>query len=232
MEPKDEDYGQFEEIVIVDVFDENEDTVRTVNVEFTQESTIKGIKRSFVIFNDCQLLQSLRSFRHKDDRQYRINLRYIDPEPVRDCRYEWRILAASGVCLCLAVLLSCIWYFSRFDSSYLLMTATLFAAGSVIALLLFFYKSHDTFIYRSLAAGVPLIVLDNRKPGLQEFDTFLHKLEQYTRAAQKCNMSKQQFLAGELKDLRRLKDDGMLTDQIYEEARTRIFRHKDYSALK
>jgi hypothetical protein len=69
MEPKDDDYSQFEEIVIVDVFENSDDIVRKINEEFTQESTIKGIRRSFVIFNDNQLLRSIKSFGHRDDKK-------------------------------------------------------------------------------------------------------------------------------------------------------------------
>jgi len=229
MEPKEQEYGQFEEIVIVDVFEDSDDVVRTVNEEFIQENTIKGIRRSFRIFNDSQLLQSVKSFRNRDDRQYRINLRYVNPEPERDRRYAWRILIVSVSCLCAAVLLFCIWHYTRFSFDYLLVAVALLAAASAFSLLLFFYRSHDTFIYKSLAAGVPLIELDNRKPDLREFDAFLMRLEQYIRNANKSGMNSQQRLAGELKDIRRLKDAGMLTEQTYELARTTIFSHRDYS---
>lgn len=232
MSLEDEKYGEIEEIIIADTADDNDDEVHAINEEFTQESTIKGIKRSFVIFNDKQLLQSLKSFRNKEGKPYRINLRYVSPEPVRDRRYAWRLLAATGICLTLMVLLACVWHFTRFNSYYLLVAASLFAAASMIALLLFFHNSHDTFIYTSLAAGVPLIELDNRKPSLREFDAFLHKLEQYIRKAHECGVSRQQLLAGELRDIRRLKDDGMLSEETYEHARTQIFRHKEYSVSR
>jgi hypothetical protein len=43
-------------------------------------------------------------------------------------------------------------------------------------------------------------------------------------------MNRQQMLAGELKDLRRLKDAGLLSEETYANSRTLIFRHKDFSA--
>lgn len=45
-------------------------------------------------------------------------------------------------------------------------------------------------------------------------------------------MNKQQRLAAELKDIRRLKDAGMLNEEDYAHARTLIFRHKDFSATR
>jgi hypothetical protein len=82
-------------------------------------------------------------------KKYRINLRYVDPEPVHDRYIAWRLLAASSIGLCLTALFICIRYYTRFSSDYLLVTASLLAAASLITLLLFFYKSYDAFIYGS-----------------------------------------------------------------------------------
>ena len=226
----DNNAGQMDEIVIHDVFEDNEDEIREINLEFVQDSSFKGIHRAFTIFNNSQLNQTLRSFKNKRGRKHRINLRYLALEPVRNRRFAWNYLYAAGIAVLLTGIPAIIWYFTDLNPAYLLVAALLLTVAGLISLMLFFYHSRDTFIYKSLAAGVPLVELDNRKPNLREFDAFLYKLEEYIRKAQASGMSRQQMLAGELKDLRRLKDQGLLSEEVYERARAVIFKHKDYSA--
>jgi hypothetical protein len=85
-------------------------------------------------------------------------------------------------------------------------------------------------VYRSIAAGVPLIELEYNKPNRQEFEAFTDRLEAYIRKAQSSGMSTQQRLAGELKDIRRLKEAGLLSEETYANSRTLIFKHKEFSA--
>ena len=221
--------SQAEEIVITDVFENNDDEIREVNTQFVQDSTVKGIRRTFTIFNGSQLHQTLQTFKHKQARPYRINLRYVSVEPARNRKFAWRCLMAFAIGLALAAIPAAVWYFTQFKSDYLLVASLLFAAASVISLLLFFYRTRDNYVYKSLVAGVPLIELDTNVPNMHAFDAFLSTLESYIRDVQKRAMSNRELLAGELKDLRRLKDAGMLSEEIYEQARTQIFRHKDYS---
>jgi heme/copper-type cytochrome/quinol oxidase subunit 4 len=221
--------SQAEEIIITDVFENNDDQVREINAEFVQDSTFKGIKRTFTLYNRSQIRQMLQSFKHKQSAPYRINLRFVRLEPERNRQYAWRCLLAFGIGLLLSMLPVAIWYYTEFKSDYLLVASLLFCVTAVIALLLFFYRTRDTWVYKSLVAGVPLIELDNRKPNLHEFDAFMSKLEIHIRDAHMSDKNQRELLAGELKDLRRLKEAGMLSEATYEQARATIFRHKDYS---
>jgi len=219
-----------EEIIIEDVFEENVDEIREVHARFLQDSTFKGIRREFAIVNKHHLIQSLRSFKNKRGRTHRINLKFVRQTPVRNRQFAWRSLQVSAACFVLSAIPACVWYYTTFNSYYLIVASLLLAVAGVIALLLFFYRSRDTHVYHSAVAGVPLIELDHNKPNRQEFEAFTDKLEAYIRKAQSSGMSKQQLLAGELKDLRRLKDEGLLNEETYANSRTIIFRHKDFSA--
>jgi hypothetical protein len=219
-----------EEIIIEDLFEEDADEIREVHARFVQDSRFKGIRRDFTIFNKTHLLQSLQSFKNKRGNTHRINLQFVRQAPERHRQFAWRSLQVFGVCFVLSVIPACVWYFTKFKSEYLLVASLLLVVAGVIALLLFFYRSRDTYVYRSIAAGVPLIELDYHKPSRTEFDAFTDRLEAYIRRAQSSGMNRQQMLAGELKDLRRLKDAGLLSEETYANSRTLIFRHKDFSA--
>ena len=79
-------------------------------------------------------------------------------------------------------------------------------------------------------AGVPLIELDFNKPGRYEFEAFTDRLEAYIRKAQSSGLNNRQRLAGELKDTRRLKEAGLLSEETYANSRALIFKHKEFSA--
>jgi len=219
-----------DEIVLVDHFEEDEDEIREVHAKFVQDSRFKGIRRDFTIFNKCQLLQSLQSFKNKRGNTHRINLKFVRQVPERHRQFAWRSLQVSGLGFVLAAIPACIWYFTEFKSIYLLVASLLFFVAGLIALLLFFYRSRDTYVYRSIAAGVPLIELDFNKPNRQEFEAFTDRLENYIRQAQSSGLNNQQRLAGELKDIRRLKEAGLFSEEIYANSRTLIFKHKEFSA--
>lgn len=221
--------SQPEEIIIADVFEENEDEIREVHAKFVQDSQFKGIKRSFLLFNKIQLLQSLRSFKNKRAKAYRVNLKFVRQAPERHRLLAWRSLAASGLAFACSIISASIWYYTDFKSDFLLVASLLFTVAGLIALLLFFYRSRDTYVYKSMAAGVALIELDYRKPNQREFDAFTDRLEAHIRKAQSSGMSRQQMLAGELKDLRRLKERGVISEEIYAQSRTLIFKHNDFS---
>lgn len=130
--------SQADEIIMADDFDENEDEVREVNAQFVQDSSFKGIKRSFVLFNKIQLRQTLQNFKNKKGSSYRINLRHTRQLPVRHRQFAWRSLSSFGMGMLCAVVSVAIWYYTEFKSDYLLITALLFAVAAVIGLLLFF----------------------------------------------------------------------------------------------
>lgn len=221
--------AQSEEIIIEDVFEDNADEIREVNERFVQDRQFKGTRRDFTIFNKSQLSKSFKSFKNKRGVTYRINLRYVNQEPERHRRFAWRSLQIAAAGFVIGAIPAGIWHFTRFNSVYLLVASILFFVAAVIALLLFFYRSSDTYVYRSAAADVPLIELDYNKPSHKEFDDFVHALEAYIRQARSGRMTEQQMLAGELKDIRRLMEEGMLDEESYVKARTLIFKHKNFS---
>jgi hypothetical protein len=218
-----------DEIILVDHFEDDEDEIREVHVKFVQDRRFKGIRRDFTIFNKNQLLQSLQSFKNKRGNTHRINLKFVRQAPERHRQFAWRSLQISGLGFVLSAIPACVWYFTEFKSIYLLVASLLFFVAGVVALLLFFYRSRDTYVYRSIAAGVPLIELDFNKPNRQEFEAFTDRLEAYIRKAQSSGLNNQQRLAGELKDIRRLKEAGLLSEEIYANSRALIFKHKEFS---
>lgn len=218
------------EITLSSDFDDDEHiTPERINSEYVQEQRFKGVKRRFQIFNDTQLYYSLKSFKHKDNKQHRINLSYVNAQPERECVVAWKWFSTAIATIVLSMLLLYVGVFTQYKADFIVIVGVLLGTFSMLAMMVFYYQTQDKLIYRSSVADIPLFEVANHKPGNKEFDTFTITLRKYIELGQ-ASMSMHQRLVGELKDLRRIRDEGTISNQQYESARTIIFKHEAYQA--
>lgn len=200
-----------------------------INCEYVQEQRFKGVKRSFKIFNETQLYYTLKSFRHKDDTKHRINLSYMSTQPDRECTVAWSWLSTAFATIIWSMLLIYVGLFTQFKADFIVIVGVLLGTFSMISMLIFYYRTQDKLIYRSFIGKIPLFEVSNHKPGNKEFDTFIHKLRQHIEKGQE-RLTMHQRLVGELKDLRRIRDEGKISNEQYESARGIIFKHEAFQA--
>jgi len=200
-----------------------------INVAFVQEQKFKGVRRTFKIFNDTQLHYTLKSFRHKDNKKHRVNLSYVSNQPERECTVAWKWLSTAFATLVWSMLLLYIGLFTQFKADYIAIVGVLLGTFSMIAMLTFYYRTQDKLIYRSFFGNISLFEVSNHKPGNREFDLFMEKLRQHIKLAQD-KLSMHHRLVGELKDLRRIRDEGKISNEQYESARDIIFKHEAFQS--
>lgn len=200
-----------------------------INIEYVQEQRFKGVRRSFRIFNDTQLNYALKSFRHKDDKNHRINLAYVNAQPERECTVAWRWLSTAFATIVWSMLLLYVGLYTQFRADYIVIVGVLLGTFSMLSMLTFYYRTQDKLIFKSFVGDVPLFEVSNHKPGNREFDAFMTLLRQHIELAQD-RMTMHQRLVGELKDLRRIRDEGKICNEQYELARAVIFRHEAFQA--
>lgn len=201
----------------------------TVNAEYIQDQKFKGVKRSFKIFNDTQMYYSLKSFRNKDNSKKRIHLAYISDQPGREVFISWRWMSTSLAALVWSMLLFYIGLYSEWKSETIVIVAVLMGTFSLVGFMVFYYRTHDKLIFKSCVGDIPLFEIGNHKPGNEQFDTFMRTLKLHIEKAQ-GRKSMHERLVGELSDLRRLRDENVVSTEQYEEARNKIFRHEAYQA--
>lgn len=198
-----------------------------VNIVFVQEQKFKGVKRAFKIFNDTQLYYVQKSFRHKENTLHRVNLCYVDIQPERECRVAWSWLSTAFATIVWSMLLLYVGLFTQYKADYIVIVGVLLGTFSMISMLIFYYRTHDKLIFRSYVGKIPLFEVSNHKPGNKEFDTFMETLRRHIKLAQD-KLAMHQRLAGELKDLRRIRDEGRISNEHYESARNTIFKHEAF----
>lgn len=198
-----------------------------INLEYVQEQRFKGVRRSFKIFNDTQLYYTLKSFKNKDNKKQRINLSYVSAQPDRECVVAWNWLSTAFATIVWAMLLLYIGIFTQYKQDYIVIVGVLLGTFSMLSMLIFYYRTQDKLIYKSFVGEIPLFEVSNNKSGNKELEAFLQSLSSHVETGQN-SLSMHQRLVGELKDLRRIRDEGTINNEQYESARSLIFKHKAY----
>jgi hypothetical protein len=203
--------------------------VEHVNFEFEQSHKLRGMYRKLTIFNDAQCYQKIK-IKHRRKYKFRLNLAHLDPRPFRLRHIVWKWLYASLALWCSAVVFVIAGWF---DTSSVVSLGIF--AGAIVAALLtlltFFYLSHDTVYFRSQFGKIRLFELANNNPNKDSFGGFVNKIVvQINKSKAAKGMNQSQLLAAELKELRRLKDEGIVLEEDYEKAKRLMFKHQAFKS--
>jgi len=209
--------------------EDSEIVVKKVNYKYKQKDMLKGNVNSFMLFNDIYLF-CLITTHHKKRPKYRLDLTFFDAKPSTSFFIAWKSLVAGVLLLLLAMIIP-----GDFDLPFSLavdfsfLSAPLFSGLAGIGLLSFaYFKSYSRLVFRSYAGRAPLLVLSHR-PLHRNYKKYINVLKKSIRHAQKKNgITLHDRLVGEMKDLRRLKDAGVLKEGIYNQAQAIILKNKHY----
>ena len=212
-----------------DFSDQENIPVEHINFEFEQNNKYRGQHRKMTIFNDTHCYQSVKN-KHQNKFKYRIDISFLDPRPFRQRKVEWKWLYGAAALF----LLDAVLYFGGLLDTSSIHLLGLFIGVTVVAimcLLAFFHYSSDRVYFRSQYGKVRLLEFINMNPDKVAFRNFITKFIMQikkSKTAKGYNQSK--FLARELREIRRLKDEGIVPIASYEKAKERIFKHEAFSS--
>ena len=96
--------------------------------------------------------------------------------------------------------------------------------ATITSLSRFFKKTSIKQIFYSRNALVPIVILSINKPNKKIFSSFVESVEKHIGITQKKNkISEEKQLAGEMKMLRRLSDETIISKKMYESAKNKLF---------
>jgi len=209
--------------------DSEQVNVEHTNFEFEQFHRLRGIHRQITVFNDSQCYQKIKN-KHRRKYKFRLDLAFLDPRPFRIRHIAWKWLYTSLALWALdAVMIFAGWIdTSSIELMGLFIAMTL---GAIITLLAFFYLSYDTVYFRSQYGKIRLLELENKRPNPQSFTAFINKIVvQINKSKTARGLNQGKFLAAELKELRRLKDEFIIPEESYEKAKRLIFKHEAFKS--
>lgn len=203
--------------------------VKKINCKYKQKDIVKGNVNSFILFNDIYLF-CLITLHHKKKPKFRLDLTFLDAKPSRSFSIAKKSLI-SGILL----LLLSIFFPSDISLPFLSSVSLSFLSVSMLSgiaafgFLLFAYlKSYSKIVFRSYASRVPLLILSH-KSTQKNYKKFVSALQKSIVLAHKQKgITLQDRLVGEMKDLRRLKNAGVIKENVYNQAQAAILTHKHY----
>ena len=205
--------------------------VEYVNFEIEQNSSLQGIYRKITIFNDAHCYQTIKN-KHRKKYRYRTDIAYLDPRPFRSRVRPWRWLFLSLTLLGIDAVLLLGGFVDTTSINFLGLFVGLLVVG-IMSLLAYFYYSRDRVFFRSRYGKIKLIELINKNPDNKSFRSFLNKLVmQINKAKTARGLNQAKSLARELKELRRLKDEGIIPENSYEKAKQLIFKHEGFTSAE
>lgn len=210
--------------------DDEKVAIEHVNFEFDQSNKIRGISRKITIFNDHHCYQSIKN-KHKRKYKYRVDLSFLDPHPLRERKVAWSWFYGSVGLTLISMIMIYIGWFSGLvtPSTYYGISLVVVISAILISLLLFFHNTYDKIIFRSQYGHVKFIEMINKYPDKKSFRKFIARfMMQVKNEKAKKNYSQSKFLTRELQELRRLKNEEVISEEEYESGKTAIFKHSSF----
>ena len=160
------------------------------------------------------------------EQAYSIDILSLKDKSERVLSIAWKWLFAS-ICFTLVMLLALKYlplYLESNRDLYLSSILVIGMIGSLFCFIKFLARTQRKQVFHSRNAHVPLIVLKVGKPSKKRFSYFIKTIEQRIKKFRKhMNLEEDKQLTGEMKMLRRLCDDGVISKANYETAKAKIF---------
>lgn len=214
---------------ITDFTDQEQVRVQVIDMELKQSCWYSGEQRMYTIFNGSQCYQRVR-LSPSNKKKHRVNLGYLSESAEHHVKYAYGWFRLAMAMFILAVVL----IFGDFIAigQYGLILDSLAVFGMLIAgmsLLTGLLKSYNRVIFYSRYGKVPLLELIYQAPGKKKYNEFVDGLKQKIVTTNRVNRSsKKEYLSRELNELRRLKNECVITPTDFNKALHRIVNHSAY----
>ncbi len=221
------------EITLYSDVDPRDVVLNQADFVLEQSHKTRGVYRKISIFvasygTYCH--QLIRN-KHQKKLDFRIDLAYLDPIPVRKHQVasQWAY-CSLGLALLSGLMIWTGWFSNSMNPSISYMVSTITVSTlTLISLLLFAHNSYDRIIFQTQHGNVQLIELLNKYPDKESFRQFIGQFILSVKNAKKNKrLSPSRFLAGELRELRRLRDEAVISAETYEIAKAELFQNESY----
>jgi hypothetical protein len=147
--------------------------------------------------------------------------------------WKWLIAAAVLFLVMLALLKFLPAYLGENKNLYLGVILFVGLVGTILSFIKFFKNTSKKQIFYSRNANVPIVILCANKPSKKIFSSFIDSIEKRIKKFRKhMDIDTEKQLTGEMKMLRRLSDDGVISKKDYERAKEKLFSGFDSTVVK
>jgi len=197
------------------------------NSSLHQESNARGEKRIFEIYNNKFIKVTTNNF--LSNKSYHLNLSMLAPWPVRhrDISWQWLLAVFYFSFTTLAYTTYLLYFQESGKLERLLPFIVIFLLLSLGTFLMFLYRSPNVIEFKSRYGNCVALSLLYNKPNKKEFKKFIDEIKlRSLTASQAIKIDKSQMLNIEMNELRRLRNEGVITQHHYADAKGRIIQIK------
>jgi len=198
-------------------------TEKNTNSTLVQKSKAKSETRQFEIFNEKFIQVTTSNL--IEEKSFNINLGLLEPWPVRHRNISIAWLSAV-LYFAISTIIYIFYLTVNIDNNLLGKLVPLIAVFillTIASLIMFNYRSPNVTEFRSRYAGCVLISFLYNKPSAENFNKFIDQMRaRILTASQNIRMDKRRMLVIELKELDKLRKEGILNDHQIKQAHQRV----------
>lgn len=194
-----------------------------VTQELLQTSKWKEQQKLFRIYDNKFL--NVNENQAKKTSTYNVNLALLNPNPTRKRSLNFKYLLIGGGMFGLAWLIYYLMQLgiSGFTNPYIYSLVVLPITIGAMLIVYMVKQAKHTLIFYSDHGRVPIVEMFYKNPSKNSFNAFAGELINCIQAVKAENYyNDSQTLAAELSEHRRLRDEGVFSDEIYEQAKANI----------
>jgi len=192
-------------------------------IQLEQQGLFAG-RRRFTLKNNRYLFAEITALRRRQN--YELDVLALDSRPRFRLVVAWRWILAATLVLALEIpVLRHLLPTLDPEGRYALTVIVVFTLLAFLFIVVAFAHSFRETVFVSRHAHYPLLHLLHNRPDRTRFRDFVQTLQAaIEQAANQAGLSRQQWLAGEVKTLRRLSGKGVLRLRDYERLRTKLMK--------
>lgn len=195
------------------------------NSSLHQESNARGEKRLFEIYNDKFIKVTTNNI--INNKSYHLNLSMLAPWPVRhrDISWQW-LLAVLYFSLTTFAYTAYLFYFQESSKlEKLLPFIVIFLLLSLGSFLMFLYRSPNVIEFKTRYGNCVVLSLLYNNPNKKIFKEFIEEIKlRSLSASQVIKIDKNQMLDIEMNELKRMRNEGVISEHHYADAKARILQ--------
>lgn len=195
------------------------------NSSLHQESNARGEKRLFEIYNDKFIKVTTNNI--ISNKSYHLNLSMLAPWPVRhrDISWQW-LLAVLYFSLTTFSYTAYLFYFQESSKlEKLLPFIVIFLLLSLGSFLMFLYRSPNVIEFKTRYGNCVVLSLLYNNPNKKIFKEFIEEIKlRSLSASQVIKIDKNQMLDIEMNELKRMRNEGVISQHHYADAKARILQ--------
>ncbi|MCL1920725.1 MAG: SHOCT domain-containing protein [Kiritimatiellaeota bacterium] len=189
-------------------------------------------KQSFILYEEGTLLITVS--KGGNLQHFSVSLMGWDPEPAHEKNYPRTsrvVLKIISVILCVffALVGAALFFSSGKGIAPILFVVVVLGISWAVLYNLYLLQSYDVLIFRNPATGGQF-ALHNNVPGEKEFSAFVEALKTVIKKFPSIPLWPTNTTVAELREFARLRDDGILTNEEFEEAKRKLLSNMNSSS--